>query len=276
MNTVCLAVVMALTVAALGTVSVFWAEAAEAEGMVITATANADSPIVVVTGHTIKSDPVLFKTLSPSYNVVWADQVHPDDVGEFETSFNISGLTEDGLYTIVANQGLTELYELKVQVSVVDGAAIDTVATQSNFEKAVAMVGTDLFAGGIEMTAEALEGSDTIYITGQTDVRNKHVTLTVYAPNGNVISVDQVRVNLLDGLFYHELMIGGPLWSQDGDYTVMAQQDEIGYETSVTVGVQDGVAIPEFGTVAMLILAVAIVAIVAMSSKSGLNIIPRF
>ena len=276
MNAVCLAVVMALTVAALGTVSVFWAEAAEAEGMIITATANADSPIVVVTGHTIKDDPVLFRTLSPSYNVVWADQVHPDDIGDFETSFNISGLTEDGMYTIVANQGLTELYELKVQVNVVDGVAIDTVATQSNFERAVAVVGTDLFAGGIEMTAEAMEGSDTIYITGQTDIRNKHVTLTVYAPNGNVISVDQVRANLLDGLFYHELMIGGPLWSQDGDYTVMAQQDEIGYETSVTVGVQDGVAIPEFGTVAVLVLAVSIVAIVAVSSRSGLNIIPRF
>lgn len=276
MNTVCLVVVMALAIAALGSVSVFWAEAAESQGMIITATANSDSPIVVVTGHTIKDDPVLFKTLSPTNNLVWADQVHPDDVGEFETSFNISGLTENGLYTIVANQGLTELYELKVKVNVVDGAAIDTVATQSNFERAVAMVGTDLFAGGIEMTAEAMEGSDTIYITGQTDIRNKHVTLTVYAPNGNVISVDQVRVNLLDGLFYHELMIGGPLWSQDGDYTVMAQQDEIGYETSVTVGIQDGVAIPEFGTVAVLVLAVAIVAIVAISSRSGLNIIPRF
>lgn len=277
MNTVCLAVVMALAVATLGTVSVSWAASDDAGlGMTITATANADSPIVVISGHTIKADPVLFKTLSPTHNMVWADQVSPNDVGEFETSFNISGMSENGLYTIVANQGLTELYELKVQVNVVDGIAEDTVATQSNFEKAVAVVGTDLFAGGLDMTAEAMEGSDTIYITGQTDVRNKHVTLTVYAPNGNVISVDQVRANLLDGLFYHELMIGGPLWSQDGDYTVVAQQDQIGYEVSTTVGIQDGVAIPEFGTVAVLILAVAIVAIIVTSSKSGLNMIPRF
>ena len=265
---------MALTVAALGTVSVSWADSAE--GMIITATAHTDSPIVEVTGHTIMDDPILFRALSPTYNVVWADQVHPNDAGDFETSFNISDLTEDGMYTIVANQGLTELYELKVQVNVVDGAAVDTVATQSNYERAVALVGTDLFAGGIEMTAEAMEGSDTIYITGQTDIQNKHVTLTVYAPNGNVVSVDQVRVNLLDGVFYHELMIGGPLWSQDGDYTVTAQQDEIGYERSVTVGIQDGVAIPEFGTVAMLVLAVSIVTIVALSSRSRLSIIPRF
>ena len=69
-------------------------------------------------------------------------------------------------------------------------------------------------------------------------------------------------------------MIGGPLWSQDGDYTVTAYQG--GYETAVTVGVQDGLVVPEFGIMAALVLAVAIISIVAVSARSRLSLVPRF
>ena len=42
------------------------------------------------------------------------------------------------------------------------------------------------------------------------------------------------------------------------------------------VEIKDGVIVPEFGTIAAMILAVAIVAIIAVSARSRLSIMPRY
>jgi predicted secreted protein with PEFG-CTERM motif len=42
------------------------------------------------------------------------------------------------------------------------------------------------------------------------------------------------------------------------------------------VDILDGVVVPEFGTIAAMILAVAIISIIAISAKSRLSIIPRY
>ena len=263
-----------LALAAVSAPTIAWAGYVDSEGMEIMATAYEDSPIISISGHTIRSDDVVFRVLSPNNNLVKADQVTPDENGDFATFVDISALTENGLYTIEARQGVADLYNLEVQVNVVDGMVLDTLAVESNFEKAINLVGTDLFEGGeIALFADAMEGSDTISISGQTDITNMHLTVKITAPNGNVISTDQIRVDS-EGLFSHDIMIGGPLWSQDGDYTVTAYQG--GYETAVTVGVQDGLVVPEFGIMAALVLAVAIISIVAVSAKSGLSLVPRF
>jgi predicted secreted protein with PEFG-CTERM motif len=270
-------VVALAAVLALGAVSVptgAWAQAfMPPEGMELVAVAEEDSPVVSISGHTIRSEDVIFRILSPSNNLVKADQVTPAEDGTFATSIDVSALTENGLYTIEARQGVADLYNLAVQVNVMDGTVLDTLAVESNFERAVNLVGTDLFDGGIVFFADAMEGSDTITISGQTDITNMHLTIKITAPNGNVISTDQVRPDI-DGLFSQEIMIGGPLWSQDGEYTVTAHQGD--YETSVVVGIQDGLVVPEFGVMAALILAVAIVSIVAVSARSRLSLVPRF
>jgi predicted secreted protein with PEFG-CTERM motif len=61
------------------------------------------------------------------------------------------------------------------------------------------------------------------------------------------------------------------MWSQDGVYTVTAQQgSDTRFADSVTVDIEDGVVVPEFGTIAMMILVVAIISIVTITSKSRL------
>ena len=77
--------------------------------------------------------------------------------------------------------------------------------------------------GGLSISANAVEGSDTIGITGQTSKTNQDVTFTVTSPNGNLVSVDQVSPES-SGDFATDILVGGPLWSQDGAYTVTAQQ----------------------------------------------------
>ena len=128
-----------------------------------------------------------------------------------------------------------------------------------------------------------MEGSDTIEITGVTSKTNEDVVFTVTAPNGNLISVDQVSPDS-SGDFATDISVGGPLWSQDGAYTVTAQQGYIQKGTnvasiftdSVEVDIADGLVVPEFGTIAAMILAVAIISIIAISAKSRLSIVPRY
>ena len=60
-------------------------------------------------------------------------------------------------------------------------------------------------------------------------------------------------------------------------YTVTAQQfDDPKYTDSIEVDILDGTVVPEFGTIAAMILAVAIISIIAVSAKSRLSIIPRY
>ena len=129
---------------------------------------------------------------------------------------------------------------------------------------------------GIEISAEAEMGSDTITITGSTDRKSTDITLTVVAPNGNVVSIDQVSP-MLNGEFTSVITTGGPLWTQDGIYTVTAQQfDSSAYTASAEVDIKDGLVVPEFGTIAAMILAVSIISIIAISAKSRLSIMPRY
>ena len=117
----------------------------------------------------------------------------------------------------------------------------------------------------------------TIEITGQTTRTNYDVVFTVTAPNGNLVSVDQISPNS-SGDFATDISVGGPLWSQDGMYTVTAQQGSgnSNFIDSVVVEIVDGLVIPEFGTIAAMILAVAIISIIAISAKSRLSIVPRY
>jgi len=99
----------------------------------------------------------------------------------------------------------------------------------------------DVFYEGIEIYAHAEMGSDIITIIGSTDIMSKDITLTVTAPNGNVVLMDQVSP-MLNGEFTSVITTGGPLWKQDGIYTVTAKQSASSkYTASIEVGIQDGV-----------------------------------
>jgi predicted secreted protein with PEFG-CTERM motif len=105
---------------------------------------------------------------------------------------------------------------------------------------------------------------------------SQDITLKVTAPNGNVVKVAQISP-MLDGEFTATITVGGSLWKQDGSYTVSVQQfDDPKYTASTEVEIKDGVVVPEFGTIAAMILAVAIISIIAVSAKSRLSIMPRY
>ena len=256
---------------------------AQSQGMAITATSDKGSDTITVTGKTVSDvTDITFRITSPSgNNVVAVDQISPDDNGEFALEFKVGSLwTENGFYTIEAMQSVVpgSLYNLEVLVEITNGMTEKNSATLSNLETGIwTAIETNVAKdAGIEFNAEAEMGSDTIVITGTTDRISTDVALTIIAPNGNVVSIDQVSPSL-NGEFTSVITTGGPLWTQDGIYTVTAQQfDSSAYKASAEVDIKDGVVVPEFGTIAAMILAVAIVSIIAISAKSRLSIMPRY
>ncbi len=254
---------------------------AQSQGISITATADRGSDTITVTGKTVSdyTDDALIVT-SPSGNkVVAVWQVTPDENGDFGTEF-IVGPTwkEDGFYSITAQQGSSSLYTLTVLVEVNNGMTEKTSETQSTLEAGIFARNLPKTASdaGLEIYAEAVIGSNMITITGETDRVSQDSTLTVTAPNGNIVSIDQVSP-MLNGEFTSVITTGGSLWKPDGFYTVKAQQfSDPKYIASTEVDIKDGVVIPEFGTIAAMILAVAIISIIAISAKSRLSIIPRY
>ena len=211
------------------------------------------------------------------------DQLTPDANGEFSTEFNVSNWKQDGMYKIKANQGTSLLYSITLNVEVNGGMTVEIsttdssiVSSQSNDDLATMPSQQTEEIAGLSIAANAMEGSDTIEITGQTSKTNEDVTFTVTAPNGNLVSIDQISPDA-SGDFATDISVGGPLWSQDGAYTVTAQQGSgSAFTDSVEVDIADGLVVPEFGTIAAMILAVAIISIIAISAKSRLSIVPRY
>jgi len=257
--------------------------AQQSQGMMITATADKGGDTITVTGKTISDlTDVTFRVTSPSgNNVVAIDQISPDGDGNFVQEFKVGPTwTEDGLYKITAMQGIgnNSLYTLNVLVEVANGMTERTSVSESNMEGIFTPTENNAATdAGLMLDAIVIEnGSSMFEVTGITDRVSQDITLTVTAPNGNVVTIDQISP-MLDGNFAAEITVGGPLWKQDGFYTVSVKQfDDPKYTASTEVDILDGVVVPEFGTIAAMILAVAIISIIAVSAKSRLSIIPRY
>ena len=255
---------------------------AQMQGMSLTAEASDGSDTIIVRGQTASQvTDITFTVTSPDgFNVLAADQVAPDAQGFFSTEFKIGpSWNQDGFYTIEAMQGVraNPLYTMSVTVEVVNGMAIETLVTESNLETGIFVPELEeLTIEGLNLKANAVVGTTTIGVSGTTDRTNLDITLKVIAPNGNVVSVEQITPSL-DGKFAKDITTGGPLWKQDGFYTVVAQQgDDPDNKASVEVEILDGVIVPEFGPIAALILAVAIISVIVVSAKSRLSIMPRY
>ena len=244
-------------------------------GMSLSADGSGDT--IAISGHSDRSDlDVTITVRASNGNLVTVDQVTVSG-GSFSSSLNVSTL--DGTYTITANQGNINnaKYSLSVDVDVSDGSSDSSVSATSVTVAGVEVEDVDASAvdmRGLTITADAIEGATTIDVSGTTD-RNGDISLIVTAPNGNVVSVDQVTPS--GGSYMTTITVGGALWSQDGWYTISAQQgDAAMYKTSTEVDIKDGHVVPEFGTIAIMILVVAIVSIIALSAKTKLSLVPRY
>jgi len=230
-----------------------------------------------ISGTTDRNDLDVTIVLKSSNGIHDVAQLSVSD-GSFSTTFNVSNL-KDGTYTIAANQGSSSKYNLSVSVDVSDGTSTSSASVSNQMaaveDEAGSVEAVEVVAtGGLSLSAGGVEGSTTIDVSGTTD-RTGDITLKVIAPNGNVVSVSQISPS--GGSFMTTIEVGGPLWSQDGMYTISAHQGAASnYQTSAEVEIVDGHVIPEFGVIAAMILAVAIVSIIVVTAKTKLSIVPRY
>ena len=135
----------------------------------------------------------------------------------------------------------------------------------------MSLTATDERPRFLEFKADAIEGSKTITVIGNATSITNPVIITVLSPNNNLVSIDQITPES-NGSFTSTISIGGPLWKQDGVYTITAQQgsDTIN-KSSAEVEIVDGAVVPDFGAIASLVLIVAISSIIVLSTKSRLR-----
>jgi predicted secreted protein with PEFG-CTERM motif len=237
--------------------------------------AEGSGATVAISGNTDRTDQDATMVVTASNgNIVTVGQLSTSG-GHYSATLNVSALDDD-TYTISVNQGSSGKYSLSVDVDV-SGGSSDSSASVSNM---VAVTEDDTEAtesaslGGLQLTAGGMEGSTTIDVNGTTD-RSGDITLTVTAPNGNIVTVSQISPS--GGNFATTIETGGALWSQDGMYTIKAVQGAASnYQVSAEVEVIDGHVIPEFGVIAAMILAVAIVSIIVVTAKTKLSLVPRY
>ena len=269
--------VVSLTLLVILSPMIFLQAFAVEQGMSLTATASAGSNTISISGHTgTPSKDVSIVVTSPNGNIVTIDQVTPNANGDFATTIQTNSALwkQDGLYKITAQQSSALMYTLSVQVEISGGTTAETSVSQSSLD--------GLLTGGVAptplrgLTMEVDAGGIRVAISGHTDRTNTAVTIVVKAPNGNIVTIDQVTPNA-NGDFATTIQTNSALWKQDGFYTVSAQQVGInGYSASAQVEIADGAVIPEFGTIAVMILAVAIISIIAVSARSRLNVLPKY
>ena len=227
-----------------------------------------------ISGTTDRTDQDATMVVSASNgNIVTVGQLSTSG-GSFSDTLNVSAL--DGAYTIAVNQGSSSKYSLSVSIDVSGGSSSssDSVSNQvaASEEEVAGEAAAD--TRGLSLSAGGVEGSTTIDVSGTTD-RNGDITLTVRAPNGNVVSVSQISPS--GGSFATTIEVGGPLWSEDGMYTISAHQGAASsHQKSAEIEIVDGHVIPEFGVIAAMILAVAIVSIIVVTAKTRLSIVPRY
>ena len=254
---------------------------AQETGMSVSAIASEGSDTISVSGHTMSQiTDMTFTVISPSLNVISVGQLTPDANGDFAIEFKVNPMwKESGFYTIKVEQSPhgSSLYKASLRVEIINGVTSETDVTESNLETGFFEPKPTERKGLVIKESNAMAGSNIITIMGTTDSANS-ITIKVIAPNGNVVVVDQFAPILdTNSHFLKDITTGGPLWNQDGQYTIVAQQgDDPKYKYSIEVGIKDGVVIPEFGTIAVMILAVAIISIIAVSAKSRLSIMPRY
>jgi len=139
----------------------------------------------------------------------------------------------------------------------------------------VSVLGQNAYAAGISLNVDADYDSGSISISGDTDNSNEVVIVIKSAPYDNIEDIRQLTPS--GGSYSATIGTGGDQYKQDGIYTISAKQGDASmYNVSTEIEVVDGHVIPEFGTIAAMILVVAIIAIIAVSAKTKLSLVPKY
>jgi len=211
--------------------------------------------------NVVSGVPVTLTVMSSLNSIITVDQILVDEMGNFRTTLSTEGdlWKHDGRYLIKANYGST-VKNNKVLVELVNAVTSEPISKT---------------CGPSEFSVE--ENCVPFSITGGTlnrvtvNTNENSLILMISANEDGKITLNPSK-NVLDGPFM--VLVDGEQWDdaeiKGNEITVMFLA---GAEKIEIIGTH---VIPEFGAIAALILAVAIISIIAISAKSRLSIMPRY
>ncbi len=245
-------------------------------------TSYLDGETISISGeikNMIASNQISLIIQSPIGNLVALDQMTVRADKQFSTEIKLGGklMKEEGTYTIKVQHGeesITTSFEFGGVSSLEELVIVDSLITDS------------------------LITATTITVQGSTDLISYEIT------NGQIINImpDMDAKSLLiyietidDGsitLTIPRSVLDATINNGDDEFFVLVDGDKVDFEEITTsvdrtltieflagseqIEIIGTFVIPEFGTIAAMILAVAIISIIAISAKSRLSIVPRY
>ena len=222
-------------------------------------------------GNVREGAPVTVVVSGPQGNLVKVDQLSVKSNGDYMMKIDTSSalMKYDGAYKIKVQYDSTDINDV-VYVELVGG--LEFVHSTAHEEHEHEEGGIELFdvTGDLNTTASSGEVhaimanpfDSTLIITMHDVVEDGELTITL---DSDVIEAfnDGGFFVLVDGEENHD-------YEQDGNLVVIPY--EAGISTIEIVGAS---VVPEFGAIAGLVLAAAIISIIVLSAKTRLNIIPK-
>ncbi|MCH7877076.1 MAG: PEFG-CTERM sorting domain-containing protein [Thaumarchaeota archaeon] len=225
--------------------------------------------MIMVKGHVanVSGFPITVTVVSPLNSIVTIAQLDVAEDGSFETTLNTAGALwkYDGTYIIKVNYGSPEKSN-KVKVELTGGVAFTPDFSTPTTDK---QCGANEISASGQCIPYSISGGMVISATLNTDENS--IVININAEDDGILTVSPSKT-VQDGIFM--VLVDGEEWDDveivGNEVTVMFPA---GAEQIIIIGT---FVIPEFGTIAAMILAVAIISIIAISAKSRLSIIPRY
>ncbi len=207
----------------------------------------------------ISGNPVILTVVSPLNSVVTIAQIDVGNDGSFETTLNTEGglWKHDGTYTIKVNYGASQNNKALVELTGETSASSDNCSSSEIYLKGDYCVPYSISSGMV--TGASINNND------------KSIIVRISADQEGTLTLNPDE-SILNGIFM--VLVDGQEWD---DVEISGNQVTVMFPAGTEkIEVIGTFVIPEFGTIAVMILAVAIISIIAVSAKSRLSIMPRY
>jgi predicted secreted protein with PEFG-CTERM motif len=229
-----------------------------------------DGETIVVTGEVrelLSGYPVSLRVIAPNGNLVSVAQIDVGSDKKFSAELTAGGalMRSGGEYTIAVLYG-TE--SRTAETTFTFGGS-----TPSDGGNKIQVTGTDF------MVSYKITGGKLVSITPDVDAHSLIIAITANQDGSLEITLPRA-------------LIDAKMGEQDDTFFVLVDGEEVDFEETTTstdrtltiqfpagaeeIEIIGTFVVPEFGTIAVMILAVAIISIIAVSAKSRLSIMPRY
>ena len=234
------------------------------------------SSIITVTGQIANVDPnylaITLKVLSPNGNIAGIAQPEVNSDGSFVGTFNTSGYAwkNNGTYQITATYlGIDAIISIEIKDTVGTGIIAETAAVSIAETEAASIYEFPVGQIAYDITCSATAPS----FIGNGDDSTLDIYIDATDDGVLTIALDESIIKPLDDGTFFVLVNNESFFDFTQEGNKLTIPCNVGDEKISIVG---SWAVPEFGTIAVMILVVAIVSIIIVSAKTKLSLVPRY